>query len=305
LVLPSWLVAHDTTLHDLDSEARATTVNGARTTLVQGLLGLVALGGILVAVQQLQTDREQFRDDRQQLREQIALTRQGQVADRFGAAVNQLGSAKVEVRLGGIYGLERIAEESSSTRLQAFEVLAAFIRQHTRVMTRANRFEEVSELQRRTPDVQAALTVIGRRTVLPTDAPIDLRNADLRRANLGGANLERALLSGSELQDSNFTNANLRMANLDDAVMSFARFDKAQLQKASFQRALMSGAGFQDTQLQGAILFGADLRTASFYGADLRDANLGAALLKGATHDDGTVWPKGFNWRTRGVRLGP
>lgn len=75
LLLPAWLVTRDTAAADLSPEQRASAVNSARTTLVQGFVGLAALVGIFVAWQQLQTDREQSRTDRQQLREQLTLTR--------------------------------------------------------------------------------------------------------------------------------------------------------------------------------------------------------------------------------------
>lgn len=35
------------------------------------------------------------------------------ITDRFGKAVEQLGSTEISVRIGGIYALERIAEDSS------------------------------------------------------------------------------------------------------------------------------------------------------------------------------------------------
>jgi hypothetical protein len=89
LVGPARLVARDTAGAHLLPEQRASAVNSARTTLVQGIVGLAALAGIFVAWQQLQTDREQSRTDREQLREQLTLTRQGQVADRFTRAVDQ------------------------------------------------------------------------------------------------------------------------------------------------------------------------------------------------------------------------
>jgi hypothetical protein len=118
LVLPARLVARDTNGAALEDEQRASAVNSARSTLVQGLVGLAALAGIFVAWQQLQTEREQSRSDRERLTEQITLTRQSQVAERFTRAIDQLGSEQLEQRLGGIYGLEKIAEESTSTRFR-------------------------------------------------------------------------------------------------------------------------------------------------------------------------------------------
>jgi hypothetical protein len=184
-VLPARLVAHDTAAAALQPEQRATAVNAARTTLVQGLVGAAALVGILVAWQQLQTDREQSRTDRQQLREQLTLTRQGQVAERFTRAVDQLGSAKLEQRLGGIYGLERTAKDSPDTdiRLVVADVLSAYVRQHAHRDSKA-RPDDVprATLAVRAPDVQAAMTVLGRRIVTATDPRLDLSEVDLHKA---------------------------------------------------------------------------------------------------------------------------
>jgi hypothetical protein len=45
-------------------------------------------------------------------RRAIELTEQGQVADRYSKAIEQLGSDKgLDVRIGGIYALERIARD--------------------------------------------------------------------------------------------------------------------------------------------------------------------------------------------------
>ena len=43
------------------------------------------------------------------------LTEQGQVTDRYTKAIEQLGSDKLDVTIGGIYALERIARDSPGT----------------------------------------------------------------------------------------------------------------------------------------------------------------------------------------------
>jgi hypothetical protein len=45
-----------------------------------------------------------------------ALTKQGQVTDRYTKAIDQLGSDKIDVRIGGMYALERIARDSPCVR---------------------------------------------------------------------------------------------------------------------------------------------------------------------------------------------
>ena len=47
-------------------------------------------------------------------------------------AAMQLGNEKIEVRLGGIYTLERISRESPDDYWVVMETLAAFVREHAR-----------------------------------------------------------------------------------------------------------------------------------------------------------------------------
>jgi uncharacterized membrane protein len=56
----------------------------------------------------------------------VQLTEQGQVTDRYTKAIEQLGSDKLDVRLGGIYALERVALDSPRDHLTVIEVLTIF-----------------------------------------------------------------------------------------------------------------------------------------------------------------------------------
>jgi hypothetical protein len=51
------------------------------------------------------------------------------VTARYTKAIEQLGSGKLDVRIGGIYALERIAHNSPQDQPAVLEVLAAFIRE--------------------------------------------------------------------------------------------------------------------------------------------------------------------------------
>ena len=65
-------------------------------------------------------------------RRNVELTEQGQVTDRYTKAIEQLGSDKLDVRIGGIYALERVAYDSPRDHPTVMEVLAAFVREHSR-----------------------------------------------------------------------------------------------------------------------------------------------------------------------------
>jgi Protein of unknown function (DUF2934) len=57
--------------------------------------------------------------------------RQRRITESFSKAVEQLGSDKLEVRLGGIYSLERISKESPDDYWTVMENLAAFVRERS------------------------------------------------------------------------------------------------------------------------------------------------------------------------------
>ena len=52
------------------------------------------------------------------------------MTDRYTKAIEQLGSDKLDVRIGGIYALERIARDSARDHPAVMEVLTTFIREH-------------------------------------------------------------------------------------------------------------------------------------------------------------------------------
>src|SRR6516225_7491684 len=126
------------------------------------------------------------------------LTEQGQLTDRYSKAIEQLGSDKLDVRIGGIYALERIARDSPRDHPTIMEVLAAFIREHSREhWPPAEPGAEPPEHRTR-PDVQAAATVIGRRTVRHDSQVVKLAGADLADAHLADTDFARAYLPGAQ-----------------------------------------------------------------------------------------------------------
>src|ERR671916_2810507 len=70
--------------------------------------------------------------------QELEATRDQQVTERFTRAIDQLGETddkgnkRMEIRLGGIYALERIARDSEKDHWPIMEVLTAYVRQHAR-----------------------------------------------------------------------------------------------------------------------------------------------------------------------------
>ena len=211
----------------------------------------------------------------------VELTASRLITERFSKAVEQLGSDKLEVRLGGIYSLERIAQDSDRDHWTIMEVLTAFVREKSPLELAKSKTEESfvehglqqSEIEKQSllqvkKDVQAALTVIGRR-----DGKKDQgKSLDLSRSNLGLANLRRADL----------INVNLIGANLSGVLLTNALLNHALLIRADFTDADLFFTKFNDAALNDACLSGAYLIDADLSGADLSDANLSGANLSGA-----------------------
>lgn len=254
-------------LEEMTAKDRLDAQNDVRQTLLQAIAGLLLLAGGVATWENVQIARS-----RRHLEEQ------GQVTERFTRAVDQLGHKERDVHIGGIYALERIARDSPNDRGAIAEVLAAFVRGHAPRRDDVDPYDidpdiDVGDLAARAPDVQAALTVLGRlpATASETEYLFDLKKTELRGADLMGANLRDADLVGADLVDASLVNADLRDANL-------------------------VGANLVD-----AHLYGANLRGAHLEDANLRDADLDAADLEGAFSSPATVWPATFDTEGRGI----
>jgi hypothetical protein len=246
--------------------------NDIRTTLLQGLGALVVLAGAVTTWQQLLATLERNRKE-------LSLSQEGQITERFTRAIDQLGSQTLDLRLGGIYALERIANDSPRDRGPIMEVLTAFVRVRA-PWPPAKKAPSPTPPGAQSPppmpsaDIQAILTVLGRRVIDEKwvyylglriqlfDQPLDLSKTDLRGVRLVGGHLK---------------NANLCEAHLEGADLI-----RAWLQGADFSGAHLEKADLREANLEGAILAEAHLGGANLEKADLREAFIGGAHLEGA-----------------------
>jgi hypothetical protein len=197
--------------------------------LISAAATLVGVGGtVVVAI-------AGFRSTSKTNRDTINSVLEGQVTDRYTKAIEQLGSDKIDVRTGGIYALERIAHDSAKDHPVVMEMLTAFIREHSREQWPPPGHQGQTRRWTRR-DVQAAVTVIGRRDA-KHDIPgrsLDLYYANLTRASIVGANLRRAILrrveltgadlSGAILAETDLIDVNLHDANLTGADLTGAKW---------------------------------------------------------------------------------
>ncbi|MGN6189836.1 MAG: pentapeptide repeat-containing protein [Conexibacter sp.] len=244
-------------LHGRD---RAEELSRARTAVLAVLAGMTALLGAVYTHRSYVLNREVHATN-------ARLTREGQITERFTRAVDQLGSASLDIRLGGIYALERIARESPLDHGPVMEILTAWVREHARRPTIESKqtalpggvAESLRDLMPAT-DVQAVLTVLGRRVAEQDTGPLNLRGA-----YLAGARLTGMTLCGADLRAANLNRASLASADLHQADLADATLQHADLRSTHLGMADIRGADFRRAQLQGANLIAAvyDSRTRS------------------------------------------
>jgi hypothetical protein len=115
LLLPGLVVDHDLAGASIAPKDRLGAVNNVRTTLLQAVGGIAIFVGAYVTWRQLRVSQEG-----------LNATREGQITDRFGQAVEQTGSDKLDVRIGGLYALWRVADHSDRDREAVIAIMAAF-----------------------------------------------------------------------------------------------------------------------------------------------------------------------------------
>lgn len=259
---------------------------GERTSLLQTTAQLVGgsalLAGVYLSWRTLQVNRE------------------GQITERFTRAIDQLGATddegrpRLEVRLGGIYALERIARDSERDHGPILETLTAYVREHNPNQQLLRVFDaeppeppghDSREPWRQSADIQAILTVLGRRSRLDTGSqayPLDLTYTDLRAAQLAGGRFEATLLVHSDLRRAILIGAHLERANLTGALFAGAMLGGARLRSANLQQIDLSGVDLQHTDFQGATFWRTDFRHSVLYNALFQSCNLNESRFGGA-----------------------
>jgi hypothetical protein len=213
----------------------------------------------------------------------LQVNREGQITERFTRAIDQLGKTddsgnpRLEIRLGGIYSLERIARDSPARDYSTvMDVLTAYVRENAPWPPKTSKpAKETSTLDtipgkapaeqdggrerdgERTPwdlptDIQAIFDVITRREEghIPKEqlAQLDFRDTDLRYFSPA---------EGVHLEGATFSGAHLEKASLMGTHLQGARLIGTHLEGAEFSGVHLEGAWLLDTHLEGAWISGA------------------------------------------------
>lgn len=140
---------------------------------------------------------------------------------------------------------------------------------------------------------------------------IDLRFADLRRANLYGAALAGADMRYADLRGSSFGGADLSAvdlsfaslgsisltnADLQGARLRYVGIEDADLRDVDFRRAQLVNVSFTNVRIFRSTFAGASLSRVDFRGVDLYNTDFNRATLDDMRFDESTTLPDRNPW---------
>jgi uncharacterized protein YjbI with pentapeptide repeats len=259
--------------------------------------------------------------------QQTSISRESHYTTLFTKAVEQLGATRevkewvtrldnigetqtrtqhnLEVRLGAIYALDRIASDSERDHWPVMEVLCAYVRnpQNSGIAleqgdTDGQKFSE--NIPNPRVDIQAAITTIGARTTQRIDHERDRK----LKINLSNANLQRIILSG-DFERTNFSNSDLSLADFSRVRLTGASFDRAKIyspitlprdvENLNFRFAYLKGWFFYDRKASRCQFSWATLQNCSFSRSRLFRCAFTRATLKECSFDSSDLTGSTFN----------
>ena len=234
ICVPAWQVERVRVGQDqpVDAYRLASLEDTYRRTLAQILVGCGLLVGLYLTWRRIVATEETVRV----AQETVRVAQEGQITERFTKAIAQLGDKEMAIRLGGIYALERIAKDSEKDHRPIMEVLTAYVREKA---TKQGKYAEEAA-KKPTTDIQAILTVIGRRKTVKAERVDDF--LDLRNTHLAGAKLIDANLSEVILSEANLSGARLQGVILQEVILIWANLQGVDLQGVDLQGVDLSGS---------------------------------------------------------------
>ena len=201
------------------------------------------------------------------LEKTASLGEKGNITERFKNAIEHLGNPSESIRMGGVYGLYHVVQESRGYADTVLKILCA----HAKSIMAESGY---TEKEKPSNEIAAILDVLFPTISLDKNQKIDIL---FERVDISGWHLQGATISFRNMDSINGIGVNLSSAECDQANLAAADLSKANLLKTDLWKAQLIVAN-----LWKANLSGAKLREADLLAADLSDADLSAANLWGA-----------------------
>ena len=205
-----------------------------------------------------------------------SLGEKSNITERFKNAIEHLGGESESIRMGGIYGLYHVAQESRGYADTVLKILCAHAKS---IMAEPGYVEK----EKPSNEIAAILDVLF--PVIPDPdsenqkikvlfEKVDISGWHLQGANISNRNMKYVHGVGVHLLLAQLPNADLSEADLSEANLSATSLWDANLSGAHLSWANLSGVDLGQGNLRGAHLLGANLSHANLSEADLSEANL-------------------------------
>lgn len=186
----------------------------------------------------------------------------------------------IEVRIGGLLSLERIAQDSvrydqGRDHVRVMEILCAYVRENAKFDIKLGPADLNSVANPRL-DIQQAITIIGSRS-----EPQKVIERRLKyRLDLSSTCLARVSFFGGDFSAAKFLFCDLRSSNFGKCNLSGGDFFRSVISYSSFREALLKGAMFCYADYEAGSRFdfvrarfeGVFIHNANFPGFEIRDA---------------------------------
>jgi len=215
--------------------------------------------------------------------EMMGFVQQSQLPRPDGTFVSR-SVPNIEARLGAIYSLERILRESEKDQRAILETLCAYVRENTPLEIPDDEAEasifyrgEMPPSPTRRKDVQAAITVIGRRPKIAHEH-LDFRSTNLVAYDFSEHNFDHADFSGSFLNAANMVGACFANCIFSHTFLRAAKMKNASFQSSVFDDCDFTNAEIERTDFKSTKITRTDLRRAHVTSLHFEGANLEAAF---------------------------
>lgn len=194
----------------------------------------------------------------------------------------------LEIRVGAIFALERIAQDSSRydggrDHPRVMEILAAYVRENSKVEYQSG-WKMITSPRRYRIDLQAALDVIGRRTRKQRQQErisgfrINLQAGWYVNASFDGGDFSNVVMIDSHFRGATFYNAVLTDTWFARSLFEDCDFSGARLRRTHFPNCTFSGQSDEDR----ATPFSGHIESILLHGAQL--PNLDSICLRQHRH---------------------
>ncbi|ACK66835.1 pentapeptide repeat protein [Rippkaea orientalis PCC 8801] len=190
------------------------------------------------------------------------------VTERFSKAVEQLGSDKIQTRLGAIYSLEQIAKDSDIYHSIVIGVLTSFLR--------INSHTQLTILE-----IYTTLKVIQRQTLekKSSDYNLDFCNAafsniDFFEIKFNAANFDRVTFYRCNFKGLYFDKASFYKANFTECFFEGCNFNSSNFEKADFYGCNLKKSNFDGSNFEGVVFDRVDFEKSKFDGSNFNEVSI-------------------------------